>query len=149
MSIGIPDPGRASGAFAALERTADLAAAVAAHHGAFTGPAQRRLGMSSKHWPIPDTYDAAIAELRATREELNDTLAEHENFGPLMRSACELNASMAREFAELLGDRERIRDERDELAVRVDELREENTRLRVAAGPTEVVLADGGAAVLG
>lgn len=149
--------------------TTDLAAAVATHNGAFTGSAAlRRLFMSQKHWPVPLTYDEAIAELQVTREELNDVMAEHENFGPLLRSACEANAQMAREFAELLTDRERIRDERDELAVRVDELRDEvevvtdernsardhvdllREQLAAAAsGPTEVVLADGGTAVLG
>ncbi|ORA38068.1 hypothetical protein [Mycobacterium aquaticum] len=108
----------------------DLAAAVAAHHRPFTGPAQRRLSMSYRHWPIPATYDAAIAELHATREELNEVLAEHENFRPLLRSACEANAAIAREFTELLGDREQIRDERDELQVRVDELTAELDELR-------------------
>lgn len=146
----------------------DLAAAVAAHNRPFAGSAAlRRLTMSQQHWPTPGTYDEAIAELQVTREELNDVMAEHENFGPLLRSACDANAQMAREFAELLTDRERIRDERDELAVRIDELRDEveavtdernsardeverlKEQLTAAAGPAEVVLADGGTAVLG
>lgn len=148
--------------------TTDLAAAVAAHNRPFTASAAlRRLTMSQQHWPVPMTYDEAIAELQVTREELNDVMAEHENFGPLLRSACDANAQMAREFAELLTDRERIRDERDELAVRIDELRDEveavtdernsardevellKEQLTAASGPTEVVLADGGTAVLG
>lgn len=118
----------------------DLAAAVAAHHRPFTGPAQRRLFMSPEHWPIPDTYDAAITELRATREELNDVLAEHGNFGPLLQSVCDANASMARELAELLSDRDQVRDERDELHVRVDELGAEVAELReqlTSARPVE------------
>lgn len=114
-----------------MTSSTDLAAAVVAHDRSFTGgEAQRRLGMSSKHWPVPATYDAAIVELRATREELNDVLAEHENFGPLLRSVCEVNAAMSREFAELLGDRDRLRDERDELQVRADELTAELDEVR-------------------
>ncbi|WP_166905970.1 hypothetical protein [Mycobacterium sp. DL440] len=105
--------------------TTDLSAAVDAHDRAFTGPAQRRVGMSPEHWPMPLTYDEAMAELQATREELNDVLAEHGNLGPLLRTACEANAAMSREFEHLLSDQDRIRDERDELVVRVDELRDE------------------------
>ncbi|ART68162.1 hypothetical protein BTO20_05780 [Mycobacterium dioxanotrophicus] len=109
----------------------DLADAAAEHNRPFTGgEAHRRLNMSSRHWPIPATYDAAIAELHATREELNEVLAEHHNFGPLLRSACEANAAIAREFTELLGDREQVRDERDELQVRVDELTAELEEVR-------------------
>lgn len=131
----------------------DLVAAVAAHNSPFDRVVQCH---HPRYAPIPDTYDEVVAELQVTREELNDVMAEHENFAPLLRSACEANAAMAREFAELLTDRERIRAERDDLALRfeyvTDEnaaLREEIAELRAAAGPTEVVLADGGTAVLG
>lgn len=86
-------------------------------------------------------------ELSAVRAVLKDSEAERINFAPLLRDAHEANASMAREFAHLHEDRERIRGERDDLAVELAAAREEIAELRAAAAPTEVVLADGGVAV--
>ncbi|OBC14098.1 hypothetical protein A5784_30840 [Mycobacterium sp. 852013-50091_SCH5140682] len=106
-----------------------LGMAIEAHNRPFSGAAQRRNGLSATQAPLPDTYDAAIAELQATREELADVLAEHDNFAPLLRFAHEANTVMAREMSELIADREQIRDERDELRVRVDELTTENEDL--------------------
>lgn len=108
----------------------DLSVAIDAHNRPFSGAAQRRHGLPATHAPMPDTFDAAVAELQATREELAEILAEHDNFAPLLRFAHEANAVMSREMSELLGDRERIRDERDELHVRVDELTTEVEELR-------------------
>ncbi|QRY48101.1 hypothetical protein JVX93_15720 [Mycolicibacterium boenickei] len=143
---------------------ADKIPALAAHNSPFDRVVQCH---HPRYAPMPQTYDEAVAELRVTREELECVLAEHENFAPLLLDISQAHSKLAREFAELLTDRERIRDERDELAVRVDELRDEvevvtdernsardevvllQEQLAAASGPTEVVLADGGTAVLG
>lgn len=131
----------------------DKIPALAAHNSPFD-----RVGQCHhpRYAPMPQTYDEAVAELQATREELEGVLAEHENFAPLLLDIAQAHSKLAGEFAELLGDRERIRGERDDLAVRFQDVSDENAalhdeivELRAASGPTEVVLSDGGTAVLG
>ncbi|MBP3086985.1 hypothetical protein [Mycolicibacterium fortuitum] len=131
----------------------DKIPALAAHNSPFDRVAQCH---HPRYAPMPQTYDEAVAELQVTREELEGVLAEHENFAPLLLDIAQAHSKLAGEFAELLTDRERIRAERDDLALRFEYVTDENAalleeiaELRAASGPTEVVLADGGAAVLG
>ncbi|WP_301121147.1 hypothetical protein [Mycolicibacterium fortuitum] len=131
----------------------DKIPALAAHNSPFDRVAQCH---HPRYAPMPQTYDEAVAELQVTREELEGVLAEHENFAPLLLDIAQAHSKLAREFAELLTDRERIRAERDDLALRFQYVTDENAalleeiaELRAAASPAEVVLADGGAAVFG
>ncbi|WP_454232076.1 hypothetical protein [Mycolicibacterium fortuitum] len=131
----------------------DKIPALAAHNSPFDRVAQCH---HPRYAPMPQTYEEAVAELQVTREELEGVLAEHENFAPLLLDIAQAHSKLAGEFAELLTDRERIRAERDDLALRFQYVTDENAalleeiaELRAAASPAEVVLADGGAAVLG
>lgn len=131
----------------------DKIPALAAHNSPFDRVAQCH---HPRYAPMPQTYEEAVTELQVTREELEGVLAEHENFAPLLLDIAQAHSKLAGEFAELLTDRERIRAERDDLALRFEYVTDENAalleeiaELRAAAGPTEVVLADGGAAALG
>ncbi|OMC11149.1 hypothetical protein [Mycolicibacterium fortuitum] len=131
----------------------DKIPALAAHNSPFDRVAQCH---HPRYAPMPQTYEEAVAELQVTREELEGVLAEHENFAPLLLDIAQAHSKLAGEFAELLTDRERIRAERDDLALRFEYVTDENAalleeiaELRAAASPAEVVLADGGTAVLG
>ncbi|NOR03639.1 hypothetical protein HGK72_26675 [Mycolicibacterium fortuitum] len=131
----------------------DKIPALAAHNSPFDRVAQCH---HPRYAPMPQTYEEAVTELQVTREELEGVLAEHENFAPLLLDIAQAHSKLAGEFAELLTDRERIRAERDDLALRFEYVTDENAalleeiaELRAAAGPTEVVLADGDTAALG
>lgn len=133
--------------------TVDKIPALAAHNSPFDRVAQCH---HPRYAPMPQTYEEAVAELQVTREELEGVLAEHDNFAPLLLDIAQAHSKLAGEFAELLTDRERIRAERDDLALRFQYVTDENAalleeiaELRAAADPTEVVLSDGGTAVLG
>lgn len=103
------------------------------------------------------------------RAESDDTRAQFDNLGSLYHWLTEAVAAQSREFHHYVhaamdaeSQRDAAREERDELQVRVDDLtadlsaaRDEVTelaeaiaRLHATAGPTEVVLPDGGTAVL-
>lgn len=82
------------------------------------------------------------------RADTDDQRTVIENLSGLHRRLAAYSAALATEHDHLTRDNERLRDERDEQLVRVQELTAELQELREAAGPTEVVLADRGTAVL-
>ncbi|MHC9291996.1 hypothetical protein ACRCUN_05985 [Mycobacterium sp. LTG2003] len=92
---------------------------------------------------------------RAYHAVAEDDRAAIENLAGMLRHVSAANVAMATEIQRYAADAERLRDERDEQVVCVQELKAEIAELtaelqelRAAAGPTEVVLADGSTAVL-